>query len=72
MGVDGAERAVGRLFGTRGETMVAEMRKMLAEWAGAAVGAETTPYLDALDELSIDDAPARSLRLRASELRGYV
>ncbi|MGC0274067.1 hypothetical protein ACO0LV_13855 [Pseudactinotalea sp. Z1739] len=72
VGVDGAERAVGRLFGTRGETMVAEMRKMLAEWAGAAVGAETTPYLDALDELSIDDAPARSLRLRASELRGYV
>lgn len=72
VGVDGAERAVTRLFGSRGEAVVTEMRQMLAEWAAAAVAAETEPYFAVLDELSVDDAPARSLRIRASELKGYV
>src|SRR5699024_8280880 len=33
VGVDGAERAVHRLFGSRGEAVVSELRGMLAEWA---------------------------------------
>lgn len=72
VGVNGAERAVERLFGAKGETARTEMRATLAEWAGAAVVAEAEPYLAVLDDLSVDDAPARSLRLRAGELRGYV
>jgi len=71
-GVDGAERALVRWFGVRAETVIAELRKALAEWAAAAVASESEPYLTVLDELSVDDAPARSLRLRAGELKGYV
>ncbi len=72
IGVDGAERALVRWFGTRAEGLIAELRSTLGEWAAAAVATESEPYLTVLDELSVDDAPARSLRLRAGELKGYV
>lgn len=72
IGVDGAERTLVRWFASRGESVIGELRQTLAEWAAAAVAAETEPYLEVLDELSVDDAPARSLRLRAGELKGYL
>lgn len=72
VGVDGAARAVTRLLGSRGTAVVVELRTHLAEWARAAVATEAEPFLGVLEDLSVDDRPARSLRLRASELKGYV
>lgn len=72
VGVDGAARAVQRLFGAGGETVMKELRIELAEWARAAVASEAEPFLQTLLDFSVDERPARSLRLRASELKGYV
>ncbi|MPV50282.1 MULTISPECIES: hypothetical protein [unclassified Pseudactinotalea] len=73
VGLDGPRRAVGRYLGDAGLDVVDELRGELAEWAEATVRAEAEAYLEALDSLDVDDpSAATSLRLRASELKGFA
>jgi len=71
IGLDGAERAVARLLSERGSAVVRRLRTDLATWASVAVEGEADVFLTALSTLGVDDGAARSLRLRASELKGY-
>ncbi|MBZ2196202.1 GTPase domain-containing protein [Occultella gossypii] len=71
-GLDGAERAVRRIFGDRGVSAVTRLRRDLADWAEVAVNAEAEPFLTALDGIGLDDGAAHRLRVRASELKGYL
>lgn len=70
-GVQGAQAAVERLYGSAGAAAVARLTTDLAGLAKDAVTAEAEPYQQALAGLGIDGATAGRLRLRASELRGY-
>ncbi|WP_277050850.1 GTPase domain-containing protein [Ruania albidiflava] len=70
-GLDGAERAVARLLSDRGTAVVRRLRSDLSTWASVAVAGEADAFLTALSTLGVDDGAARSLRLRASELKGY-
>lgn len=72
VGLDGAERAVARLLGERGTAVVTRLRDDLTTWAQVAVNDEAEAFLTALADLGVDDGAARSLRLRASELKGYL
>lgn len=73
VGLDGPRRAVGRYLGDAGLDVVDELQSDLAEWAQAAVRAEAEAYIEALESLDVDEpAAATSLRLRASELKGFV
>ncbi|UFU05322.1 GTPase domain-containing protein [Ruania halotolerans] len=72
VGLDGAARAVTRMLGERGAAVVARLSEDLGSWAHVAVAAEAEPFVAALDDLGVDDQAARSLRLRASELKGYL
>lgn len=71
VGLDGAERAVARLLSERGTAVVRRLRSDLSTWARVAVEGEADVFLSALATLGVDDGAARSLRLRASELKGY-
>ena len=71
IGLDGAERAVARLLSERGSAVVRRLRTDLSTWAWVAVEGEADVFLAALSTLGVDDGAARSLRLRASELKGY-
>ena len=71
IGLDGAERAVARLLSERGSAVVRRPRTDLSTWASVAVAGEADAFLTALSTLGVDDGAARSLRLRASELKGY-
>ncbi|WP_022916734.1 hypothetical protein [Ruania albidiflava] len=71
IGLDGAERAVARLLSERGSAVVRRLRTDLSTWARVAVEGEADVFLAALSTLGVDDGAARSLRLRASELKGY-
>ncbi len=71
VGLDGAERAVARLLADRGTAVVRRLRNDLSTWASVAVAGEADVFLAALATLGVDDGAARSLRLRASELKGY-
>ena len=72
VGLDGPRRAVARILGEAGTDVVDSLQADLAEWASAAVRAEAEEYQDALDNLDIDPPTApTSLRLRASELKGF-
>ncbi|HIZ35013.1 MAG TPA: GTPase domain-containing protein [Candidatus Ruania gallistercoris] len=70
-GLDGAERAVARLLTDRGTAVVRRLRNDLSTWAKVATEGEADVFLTALSTLGVDDGAARSLRLRASELKGY-
>lgn len=70
-GLDGAERAVARLLTDRGTAVVRRLRNDLSTWAQVATEGEADVFLTALATLGVDDGAARSLRLRASELKGY-
>ena len=70
-GLDGAERAVARLLSDRGSAVVRRLRHDLSTWARVATEGEADVFLAALTTLGVDDGAARSLRLRASELKGY-
>lgn len=73
VGLDGAERAVARILGEPGSAVVQHLRAELASWAEAAVAAEADAFVAALDGLGVDDGGAATgLRLRASELKGYL
>ncbi|SED79085.1 GTPase domain-containing protein [Ruania alba] len=72
VGLDGASRAVTRMLGERGAAVVARLNEDLGSWAHVAVVAEAEPFIAALEDLGVDEQAARSLRLRASELKGYL
>src|SRR5699024_2391309 len=72
VGLDGAERAVARLLGERGSAAVTRLRDDLTTWAQVAVNDEAEVFRTALADLGVHDGAARSLRLRASELKGYL
>ncbi|QOR71962.1 hypothetical protein IM660_06865 [Ruania alkalisoli] len=72
VGLDGAARAVTRLLGERGDAVVGRLSSDLGSWAHMAVTAESEPFVATLDALGMDEDSARSLRLRASELKGYM
>ncbi|UFU04052.1 GTPase domain-containing protein [Ruania suaedae] len=71
-GLDGAARAVTRLLGDRGDAVVARLAEDLGSWSHMAVTAESEPFIATLDARGVDEESARSLRLRASELKGYM
>lgn len=71
-GLDGPKRAVARILGDEGLAVVESLQKDLAEWAAEAVLAEAEEYQRGLVELAVDPpTSATSLRLRASELKGF-
>lgn len=72
IGLDGPRRAVGRILGEAGLEVVDALQSDLGEWAGAAVRAEAEEYQRELDNLDVDPpTAATSLRIRASELKGF-
>lgn len=72
VGLDGPRRAVARILGEAGIDVVDSLQRDLSEWAAAAVEAESEEYLRSLESLEIDPpTSATSLRLRASELKGF-
>lgn len=72
VGLDGPQRAVARILGEAGTEVVESLQQDLAEWAAAAVRAEAEEYRKTLDALDLDPSTAAtSLRLRASELKGF-
>ncbi|HLS01217.1 MAG TPA: hypothetical protein VK054_04445, partial [Beutenbergiaceae bacterium] len=72
VGLDGPQRALARILGEEATQIAAALQADLAEWAAAAVKAEAEEYRKTLDSLNLDPpTAATSLRLRASELKGF-
>lgn len=72
VGLDGPRRAIARILGEEGMDVVDSLQRDLSEWAAAAVNAEAEEYQRVLNSLDVDPPTASaSLRLRASELKGF-
>lgn len=72
LGLDGANRALRYLFGPQAAGLVDRVRDALVETAVTQVTRESERHLEVLDAAIAEQDNGAGLRLRASELKGYV